>query len=94
MRAGTVIACCVAGLLFSTRPAAAAPVGEDGLELGGAVRFSYGWLDYADSPGADLELLRGEARGRSGRASFSLQYRWYDGFDAIHHAWEIGRAHV
>ncbi|WP_456981769.1 hypothetical protein [Luteimonas sp. A478] len=59
----------------------------DGLEFGGAVRFSYGWLDYADSPGFDPELVRLEARGNAGRASFSVQYRWYDGFDAVHHAW-------
>ena len=78
----------VGGLLFASVSAAGwAQPAEDGLELGGAVRLSYGWLDYADSPGADLELVRGEARGRLGPASFSLQYRWYDGFDAVHHAW-------
>lgn len=78
----------VGGLLLAGMSTAgwAQPV-EDGLELGGAVRFSYGWLDYADSPGADLELVRVEARGRRGPATFSLQYRWYDGFDAVHHAW-------
>lgn len=89
LRERTVIPRCVAGglLLAGMAAAADARAGEDGLEFGAAIRFSYGWLDYADSPGADLELLRGEARGRAGRASFSLQYRWYDGFDAVHHAW-------
>ena len=80
---------CLAGglLLAGVQATGWAQPAQDGLELGGAVRFSYGWLDYADSPGADLELLRAEARGRKGPASFSLQYRWYDGFDAVHHAW-------
>jgi len=60
---------------------------DDGLELGGAVRFNYGWLDYGPGSGPDLELLRIEARGTAGRAFFSMQYRWYDGFDAVHHAY-------
>lgn len=56
-------------------------------ELGGAVRFNYGWLDYGPSSGPELELLRVDARGNAGPAFFSLQYRWYDGFDAVHHAY-------
>ncbi|MCF7220698.1 hypothetical protein [Marilutibacter chinensis] len=61
--------------------------GDRGLDLGGAVRFNYGWLDYGDDPGADLELVRVDAKGHAGPAFFSLQYRWYDGFHAVHHAW-------
>lgn len=81
-----------AGLLLASATTATADEAispDDGhaLTLGGALRFSYGWLDYADSPGFDLELLRVDAKGHAGRAFFSLQYRWYDGFDALHHAW-------
>lgn len=61
--------------------------GDPELDLGGAVRFSYGWLDYGPSPGFDPELVRVDAKGSAGPAFFSLQYRWYDGFDAVHHAW-------
>lgn len=71
-------------LLFSAQSSAA---DERELNLGGAVRFSYGWLDYAPSTGFDPELVRIDASGRAGNAFFSLQYRWYDGFDAVHHAW-------
>lgn len=63
---------------------------EDGFDLGGAVRFNLGWRDYGpgtDNGKPDLELLRIDASGSRGAAIFSLQYRWYDGFDAIHHAW-------
>ncbi len=59
----------------------------DGIDLGGAVRFNYGWLDYGPSGGFDPELVRIDAKGRHGDAFFSLQYRWYDGFDAVHHAY-------
>lgn len=81
----------LAGLLVVSIPSAwAADTGADnapGIELGGAVRFGYGWLDYG--PGSDLqpELVRIDARGQAGPAFFSLQYRWYDGFDAVHHAY-------
>ncbi|MBB5014229.1 hypothetical protein [Rehaibacterium terrae] len=71
----------------ATSPAAAR---DAGLELGGAVRFNYVWRDYGGSAGnneLDLELLRVDAGGHAGPLFFSLQYRWYDGFDAVHHAW-------
>ncbi|NZA25618.1 hypothetical protein H0E84_04420 [Luteimonas sp. SJ-92] len=73
-------------LLASTQ-AQAGEAAETDLSLGGAVRFSYGWLDYGPGTGFDPELLRIDASGNTGRAFFSLQYRWYDGFDAVHHAW-------
>ena len=63
---------------------------EEGFDLGGAARFDYGWRDYGADKGSgdpDLELLRIDASGRRGGAIFSLQYRWYQDFDAIHHAW-------
>ena len=60
---------------------------DPSFDLGGAVRFSYGWLDYGPSTGFEPELVRVDARGNAGRLHFSLQHRWYDGFDAVHHAW-------
>src|SRR5574344_2042456 len=57
------------------------------LDVGGAIRFNYGWLDYGSTDGIDLELLRADLKAGTGPVSFSAQYRWYDGFDAIHHAW-------
>lgn len=61
--------------------------GKRDFHLGGAARFNYGWLDYGPDPGFDLELMRVDARGSRGRAFFSLQYRWYEDFDAVHHVW-------
>jgi hypothetical protein len=69
--------------------AQSSPSDEDGFELGAAIRFNLGWRDYGSGSGngrPELELLRLEARGRSGPLLFSSQYRWYDGFDAVHHA--------
>lgn len=60
---------------------------EPELDLGGAVRFNYGWLDYGPSSEFQPELVRVDADGGAGRAFFSMQYRWYDGFHAVHHAW-------
>lgn len=67
---------------------------DDTFHLGGAVRFNHGWLDYGPDKGrgdTDLELLRIDSRGNRGGLSYSLQYRFYEDFDAIHHAW-IGYA--
>lgn len=63
---------------------------DDSLELGAAVRLNVGWIDYQRSQrwsGVDFELLRIEARGSYGPLKFSAQHRWYDGFEAVHHAW-------
>lgn len=78
------------GVFVAAAPAVSAQESAEetpGFELGGAVRFNYGWLDYGPSSGPELELLRVDARGNAGPAFFSLQYRWYDGFDAVHHAY-------
>ncbi|MHC1668341.1 hypothetical protein ACODUO_04200 [Stenotrophomonas maltophilia] len=56
-------------------------------EPGGAVRFNYGWLDYGATSRLQLELLRADLDAGTGPFSFSAQYRWYDGFDAVHHAY-------
>ena len=56
-------------------------------DLGGAVRFNYGWLDYGPTSRLQLELLRADIDAGSGPFSFSAQYRWYDRFDAVHHAY-------
>lgn len=78
----------VAGvMLLSTVPVAHAQEADAAFVPGGAVRFNYGWLDYGPSPGFDPELVRLDARGTIGNVFYSAQYRWYDGFDAVHHAW-------
>jgi len=91
----------VAQLLLCTASLAAVPLAlaeraeappppEDtpaSFEFGGAARFNYGWLDYAPTSRLQLELLRVDLKGEAGPAFFSVQYRWYDGFSAIHHAW-------
>ena len=57
------------------------------LDVGGAVRFNYGWLDYGPTSRLQLELLRADVKAGAGPVFFSAQYRWYDGFDAVHHAY-------
>ncbi len=84
--------CTLGGLLSLACAPVHANTGEPEFNLGGAVRFSYGWLDYGPSTDFEPELVRIDADGRTGPAFFSLQYRWYDGFDALHHAyvgWEL-----
>jgi len=55
--------------------------------LGGAIRFNYGWRDDRPSSQFQPELVRLDAKGQTGRLFGEAQYRWYDGFDAVHHAW-------
>lgn len=61
----------------------------DRFDLGGAIRINYGWKDYdpADPDKFDLELVRVDLDCRRGRFICSAQYRWYEGFSAVHHAW-------
>ena len=56
-------------------------------DVGGAVRFGYAWLDHGPTSRLQLELLRADVDAGAGPFSFSAQYRWYDGFDAVHHAY-------
>lgn len=84
-----LVAAAVSGLSLESR-AAETPAGADDapyFDVGGAVRFNYGWLDYGPTSRLQLELLRADVKGGSGRLFFSAQYRWYDGFDAVHHAY-------
>jgi len=61
--------------------------GDSFVKFGGAVRFNYGWLDYGPTQALDLELLRADFNAGNGPLFTSVQYRWYDGFDAVHHAY-------
>lgn len=78
-------------ILLGVACAGAAVAGEeDAFHFGGAVRINSGWLDYGAGKqdlNTDLELVRLDSRGRKGRLSYSLQYRFYNDFEAIHHAW-------
>jgi hypothetical protein len=77
-------------ILLAAAASAAPAIAEDGFHLGGAVRFNHAWLDYGPNKGegnTDLELVRLDSRGRRGAFSYSLQYRYYNDFEAIHHAW-------
>jgi len=62
------------------------------LTFGGAIRLNYSWKTY-DSElkkrGGDFgfELFRLEADGECGNIYFSIQYRWYEYFEAIHHGY-------
>lgn len=87
-RAVVIVALCTLSQLPADSLASDSPDG--GLELGGAVRFNVGWLDYAGGQrwsDVDVELLRLDMRGHYGQLRFSLQHRWYEGFEAVHHAW-------
>jgi len=84
----------IAGALCTPLPCAAESAAADNsdstLELGGALRFNLGWLDYAGPrrwSDVDVELLRIDLRGSHGPLKFSVQHRWYEGFEAVHHAW-------
>jgi hypothetical protein len=65
---------------------------NDGIRVGGAVRLNYAWRDY-DAQNRDrlgdfeLELFRVDVVGTIGRVMLDAQYRWYNDFEAIHHAW-------
>ncbi|MCK7592740.1 porin [Pseudomarimonas salicorniae] len=69
----------------------AVPVGaEDSFHFGGAIRINHAWRDYGPTKGegsTNLELFRLDSRGQRGALSYSAQYRFYNDFEAIHHAW-------
>lgn len=71
---------------------AAAEEDADGINFGGAVRLNYGWRDY-DSQNKDrygdfeLELFRINVNGSVGNVLLDAEWRRYNDFQAIHHAW-------
>ena len=64
----------------------------DGINFGGAVRLNYGWRDY-DTQNKDrygdfeLELFRINVSGSVGDVLLDAEWRRYNDFQAIHHAW-------
>jgi len=89
MQKNTIIRGIVCALLLAAgSPQALAENGAPAADfhLGGAVRFNYGWRDDRPSSKFQPELVRLEAKGHYGNLFGQAQYRWYDGFDAVHHA--------
>lgn len=82
-----IIAAAICGVPFESTAASESTSKDPHIDVGGAVRFNYGWLDYGPTSRLQLELLRADINGGAGPVDFSVQYRWYDGFDAVHHAW-------
>ena len=89
MKVFPLIFLCAAATATATIHAQEAPDTqlEPFVDVGGAVRFNYGWLDYGPTSRLQLELLRADVKAGAGPLFFSAQYRWYDGFDAVHHAY-------
>lgn len=64
----------------------------DAIKFGGAMRLNYAWRDY-DEENKDrfgdfeLELFRVNADGEVGDVKLSAEWRRYNDFQAIHHAW-------
>ena len=68
------------------------PQAPEGIDFGGAVRLNYGWKDYdpvSKDRGGDfeLELVRINMDGQVGDVGLSAEYRFYNGFEAVHHAY-------
>lgn len=61
------------------------------VDLGGAVRLNYSWKDYDNESNGtfDFELFRVDVNVEQGKWFLDAQYRWYQGFESIHHA-EVG----
>jgi len=77
----------ICALLSANSPASVGDADTRDFHLGGAARFNYGWRDYGPSSKFQPELVRLSARGTYDRLFGSAQYRWYDGYDMVHHAW-------
>ena len=90
----TIPGFCAVLLLWAVAapPLPAAEEAPDGIELGGAVRLNYAWRDY-DAQNKDrlgdfeLELFRINLRGTVGEVLLDAEWRRYNDFQAIHHAW-------
>ena len=65
---------------------------EDGITVGGAVRFQYVYEDYntgqKDRGGdLDFDIFRIDLNGKMGDVILSAQYRWFEYMDAFRHAY-------
>ena len=58
------------------------------IKIGGAVRVNYGWRDYDDDSNGklEIELFRIDTKVTQDKWFLDAQFRWYQDFDAIHHA--------
>jgi hypothetical protein len=70
----------------------AADTDEDGINFGGAMRLNYAWRDYDDQNkdrfgDFELELFRINVSGSVGDVLLDAEWRRYNDFQAIHHAW-------
>lgn len=70
----------------------AAAESADGINVGGAVRLNYSWRDYDDQNkdrfgDFDLELFRINFSGQVGDVLLDAEWRRYNNYQAIHHAW-------
>ncbi len=64
----------------------------DGITIGGAVRFQYSYEDYdkdnSDRGGDfDFDTFRLDLNGTIGDVNLSVQYRWYQYMEVVHHAY-------
>lgn len=71
---------------------AAKPAAQDGIKLGGAVRFQYSREGYSEGNrqrrgDMDFDIFRLDLDGSIGNVELSAQYRWFQYMGAIHHAW-------
>ena len=65
---------------------------EQGINFGGAMRLNYAWRDYDDQNkdrfgDFELELFRINVSGSIGDVLLDAEWRRYNDFQAIHHAW-------
>ncbi|MCG7533168.1 hypothetical protein MHM98_17710 [Psychrobium sp. MM17-31] len=83
--------CAVIPVLFISSFYTQAGTAETDVKVSGAVRLNYAWKDYGnDSNGSfDFELFRLDVDATQGNWFLDAQFRWYQGFEAIHHG-EVG----
>ena len=65
---------------------------DDGIKIGGAVRFQYSFEDYVQGNrqrggDVDFDIFRIDLNGEIGDVMLSAQYRWFQYMNVIHHAW-------
>lgn len=78
--------------VLAEEDAAAAEASEDGIGLGGALRFNLFWNDFDETVeskrgAAGLDLFRISADGSLRNLLLSAEYRFYPFMQVIHHGW-------